>query len=94
MVSHAEAICQMLFGHVVGFGPQSAFPAPRFLSGFWRATLDPFGGQMQGSKQHAGPRLEAILGPVKVSGSYSSASCGKVGGILRVSWATRRSCWS
>ena len=42
-----------------------------------------FGGQMQGSKQHFGPRLGpslAILGPVKVSGSYSTASWGKVGG--------------
>ena len=24
MVGHVEAICQMLFGHVVGFVPQSA----------------------------------------------------------------------
>ena len=55
----------------------------KILSGFWQATLDPFGGQMRGSKQHVGPRLGpslAILGPVKVSGSYSSASGGKVGG--------------
>ena len=39
--------------------------------------------QMQGLKQHFGPRLGpslAILGPVKVSGSYSPASYGKVGG--------------
>ena len=26
MVGHVEAICQMLFGHVVGFVPQSALP--------------------------------------------------------------------
>ena len=26
MVGHAEAICQMLFGHVVGFVSQSALP--------------------------------------------------------------------
>ena len=43
---------------------------------------------MQGSKQHFGPRLGlslAILGPVKVSGSYSSASWGQGWGILRAS---------
>ena len=35
MVGHAEAICQMLFGHVVGFVSQSAPPeAQRFLVGF------------------------------------------------------------
>ena len=26
MVGHVEAICQILFGHVVGFVPQSALP--------------------------------------------------------------------
>ena len=32
MVGHGEAICQMLFGHVVGFVSQSALPpeTPRF----------------------------------------------------------------
>ena len=29
----------------------------KILSGFWRAMFFPFGGQMQGSKQHFGPRL-------------------------------------
>ena len=47
------------------------------LSGFWRAMTN-LGGQMEGSKQHFGPSLG--LGPVKVSGSYSSASWGIVGG--------------
>ena len=66
----------------------------RFEVGF-----GPFGGQMQGWKQHFGPRLEpslAILGPVKVSGGYSYASWSKVGGswgqvglsevVFKVSW--------
>ena len=56
-----------------------------------------YSGQMRGSKQHFGPRSGlslAILGPVRVSGSYSSASGGKVGdswgqvGLsLKLSWA-------
>ena len=55
----------------------------KILSGFWRAMFYPFGGQMQGWKRHFGPRLApslAILDPVKVSGGYSYASWGKVGG--------------
>ena len=63
MVGHVEAVCQMLFGHVVGFVPQS--PLPQKHHDFKWPRL--------------GPSL-AILGPVKVSGSYSSASWGKVGG--------------
>ena len=40
MVGHAEAICQMLFGHVVGFVPQSALPrSSQILSGFWRVRF-------------------------------------------------------
>ena len=77
MVGHAEAICQILFGHVVGFRNNKT------LSGFWRAMFCRFGGHMQGWKQRFGPRLGpslAILGPVKVSGSYRYASWGKVGG--------------
>ena len=67
MVGHAEAICQILF---------SSPGSTKILSGFWQGMLDPFAGQMQGSKQHFGLRLGpslAILGPVKGSGSYSSA---------------------
>ena len=48
MVVHAEVICQMLFGHVVGFVPQRAL-SPRsikVLSGFWQVMLDLFGGQI------------------------------------------------
>ena len=45
-VGHVEAVCQMLFGHVVGFVSQSAPPPGRtkISSGFWfwRAMLDPF----------------------------------------------------
>ena len=83
MVGHVEAICQILFGHVAGFVSHSALPrSTKVLSGFWRVMLYPFGCQMQGWKQHFGPRLGpslAILGPVKVCGSYSYASWGKVG---------------
>ena len=57
MVGHAEAICQMLFGHVVGFASQSALPQMhQDFQGFWQAMLVPCGGQMQGSKQHFWPR--------------------------------------
>ena len=45
--------------------------------------LDPFRGQMHGSKQFFGARFGPSLatsGPAKVFGSYSSASCGKAGG--------------
>ena len=55
----------------------------KILSGFWRAMFYSLGGQMQGSRQHFGPRLGpslAILDPAKVSGSDSSAPWGKVGG--------------
>ena len=51
----------------------------KIWSGFWRAIFFRLG-QMQGSKQHFGPRLGPNFIPVKVSGSYSSASWGKVGG--------------
>ena len=50
MVGHAEAICQMLFGQVVGFVFQSILPQKHqdfkgvLASAFWRAMLDPFGG--------------------------------------------------
>ena len=67
-------------GHVVGFVSQSALPQ-KHQDFQW--VLASYVGQMQGSKQHFGPRLGlslAILGPVKVFGSYSSASCDKVGG--------------
>ena len=82
MVGHAEAKCQMLFGHVVGFVSQNAFPHKhqhfkRVLASYVGSIV----GQMQGSKQHFGPRLGpslAILGPWYLS--YISASCGKVGG--------------
>ena len=80
MVGHAEAMCQMLFGMLLDLCPKVLSPrSTEILSGFWQVMLDPFGGQTQGSKQHFGARL-AIVGPVKVSGSYSSASCGKAGG--------------
>ena len=73
-----------MFGRVVGFVFLSAPPRnTKTLSGFWRAMLCPFGGHMQGWKQRFGPRLGpslAILGPVKVYGSYGYASWGKVGG--------------
>ena len=83
MVGHVEAICQMLFGHVVGFVSRSALPQKHQDFKWVLASYFPIWGQMQGSKQHFRPRLGpslAILGPVKVSGSYSSASWGKVGG--------------
>ena len=86
MVGHAEGICQMLFGHVVGFVFQSALS-----SGFWQAMLDPCQGQMQGSKQHCGPRLGpslAILGPFQLQLCFLRQSWG----ILRASWAIGRSC--
>ena len=64
--------------------PKALSPrSTEILSGFWQAMVDTFGGQMRRSKQHFGPRLWpslAILGPVKVSGSYGPASGGKVGG--------------
>ena len=61
MVGHVEAICQILFGHVVGFVSHSASPrSTKILSGFWRAMFYPLGGQMQGWKQHFGPRLGPI----------------------------------
>ena len=53
----------------------------KILSGFWRARFCPCGGHMQGSKQHFGPRLGAnlaILGPVKVFGSYSMLLAAKL----------------
>ena len=74
MVDHAEAIlCQMCSAMLLDLCPRVLSPRSKILSGFWRAML----------KQHFGPRLGpslAILGPVKVSGSHSSASCGKVAG--------------
>ena len=71
---HLEATVRDLGGKLTSAKPE-------VLRGFWQAMFYPFGGQMQGSKQFwaQGPSL-AILGPVKVSGSYSSASWGKVGG--------------
>ena len=84
MVGHAEAICQMLFGHVVGFVSQSALPQKhQYFKWVLASHVGSIWGQMQGSKQYFGPRLGAKfghLGPIKASGSYSSASCGKVGG--------------
>ena len=84
MVSHVEAICQILFGHVVGFAPQSAFPQKhQDFKWVLASYVEPIWGHVLGSKQHFGPRFGpslAILGPVKLSGSYSSASCSKVGG--------------
>ena len=62
MVGHAE-VCQMLFGHVFGFVSQSASPRnPKILTGFGELCWT---GQMQGWKQHFGPRLEAIFGPLR-----------------------------
>ena len=57
MVGHAEAICQMLFGHVVGFVSQSALPQKHqdFKVGFGKLCGTHLGGQMQGWKQHLGP---------------------------------------
>ena len=40
MVGHVEAICQILFGHVVGFVPKVLSPRnTKILSGFWRAMF-------------------------------------------------------
>ena len=50
--------------------------------GLWRAMLDPFGGsnaRIEATFWGRWGRSLAILGPVEVPGSYSSASCGKVG---------------
>ena len=83
MVGHVEAICQMLFGHVVGFVSQSAPPRNTMtLSGFWQARVYSLGGQMQGSKQHFGPRL----------GRGGVCFLGQSWVILRASWAIGRSC--
>ena len=60
MSCHVEAICQILFGHVVGFASRNAPPSrTKILSGFRRAMLAPFRGQVQLSYGHVG----AILGP-------------------------------
>ena len=55
MAGHVEAICQMLFGHVVGFVSQSALPQKR------QDFKWVLGGQMQRPKQHVGPRLGPSL---------------------------------
>ena len=82
MVGHAEAICQMLFGHVVGFVSQRALPQ-KHQSGFWQAMLDPLWATCKDQSNILGPDWGQVWPSwalFRVSGSYSSASCGKVGG--------------
>ena len=72
------------------------------LSGFWRAMLDPFGGSNAKIEATFWAQIGAKfghLGPVKVSGSYSSASWGKAGGSwgqvkLSGGHVEAKSCWS
>ena len=75
--------------------------APRFLSRFWQAMLDPFWGQLQGSRQHFGPRLGpslATLGPalqyLEATALLLAAKLGDLEGrlgyrgvMLKLSWA-------
>ena len=79
------------------FSPRST----KILSGLWQVMLDPFGGQMQGSKQHFGPRWRpslAILGPVirylEATALLLAAKLGHLEGklgyrgvMLELSWA-------
>ena len=83
MVGHAEAICQMLLGHVVGFVPQNAF-SQKHQDFKW--VLASYVGCIWGSNA----RIEATLGwnwgqvwPSWALLRYLEASfvsCGKVGG--------------
>ena len=58
MVGHVEVICQMLFGHVIGFASQSAFPQKHEDSnGFWRAPLCWIYLGLKRKGQHFGPKL-------------------------------------
>ena len=57
-VGHLEAICHSAM--LLDLRPKVVSPrSTKILSGFWQAMLDPFGGQMQGSKQHFGERKNA-----------------------------------
>ena len=87
MVGHVGAVCQRLFGHVVAFVSQSAPRNTKILSGFWRATfyLLSIGGsnaRMEATFWAPIWAKSAILGPVKVSGSYSHREV-----TLTLSWA-------
>ena len=61
MLCHVEAICQILFGHVVGFANRA-----KILSGFLRTMLAAFGGQVQLSCGYVGT-VGTILGSTSAS---------------------------
>ena len=79
-----KLICQILFGHVVGFVSERVSPRnTKILGRFWRAMFYPFGGKMQGWKQHFGPRLGPSLG---ILGRICRASWA-IGVVFKLSWA-------
>ena len=67
MVGHVEAICQMLFGHVVGFASKSALPQNHQD---FKWVLASYVGSMWGSNARIEAtfwaQIGAILGPVKL----------------------------
>ena len=81
-VGDVEATCQMLFGHVVGFVSQSGLDQKhQDFKWVLASYLGPICGSNVRIEEATCWASLAILGPVKVSGSYSSASCGKLGDL-------------
>ena len=86
MVDHVEAICQMLFGYVVGF----VFQNPRstkILSGFGELCWIHIGGKCKDWSKHGhfGPQIGAKCGHLRCEGIWKLQFC-KSGHVI--------SCWS
>ena len=90
MVGHVKAICQILFGHVVGFVSQSA-PPQKHQDFKWvlaSYVLSDFNLSIWGQ---IGAKL-GHLGPCEGIWRLQLFFLGRSWGILRASWAIRRSC--